>query len=434
MKNYIYNMSLSSTSCTSEEDKRLNATALLLFLLFCMTVGIGTAQTSTIGNTNGSPAYLGWGANQNFPLNIEHRGARSIIFSDNNVENLRINPDGGVGFSTAYATGNNPRVGIGNEGFRGVSISDAFDPQTIDAFRTGASFFSDGSNFEDYSLEGFAADGNGLENAGVYGEANSASLNNVGVYARVCNPLQGIAGFFNGDLFVSGTLDGPSDESLKENVTPLDDSDADALMNILPRTYFYDQGIESMNLSDEAQYGLIAQEVAEVFPSIVHELEVPRRYDSEGELLTESFEFLSIDYLQFLALSVVSYQRQDAEIQNNLARLDSLENRFLTLAVLVDQAKNSDRSNAADQSEEISLILFPNPTGDNLSVSLNTSVEQDLVLSVSDLTGKVHIEKTLQSSKGEQTLRLNTDQLKSGFYNVEVFGVGISITKKFLKD
>ena len=72
------------------------------------------------------------------------------------------------------------------------------------------------------------------------------------------------------NLYVGGTIYGtvvaPSDEKLKENIAPLEFDFTDKIMQLQPKSYRY--------ISDTTQkihYGLIAQEVEQIFPGMVQE-------------------------------------------------------------------------------------------------------------------------------------------------------------------
>ncbi len=64
--------------------------------------------------------------------------------------------------------------------------------------------------------------------------------------------------------------------------------------------------------------------------------------------------------------------------------------------------------------------LYPNPAANNISINFNSSVSELLQISLSDVTGKVLLNKALASQIGNNTFTLDVSELESGiyFYNI----------------
>ncbi len=99
-----------------------------------------------------------------------------------------------------------------------------------------------------------------------------------------------------------------SSRRFKENIQDMSNA-TDGLMRLRPVTFYYKP--EYANGSHLLQYGLIAEEVAEVYPDLV-------AYDDKGEPNTVNYQFVN-------AMLLNEVQRQHREIENLKERLSQLE-------------------------------------------------------------------------------------------------------------
>jgi hypothetical protein len=129
--------------------------------------------------------------------------------------------------------------------------------------------------------------------------------------------VAGIVGATGGDFSVGVCTDGIthqlgpcgiSSRQFKENVRDLGDRSA-RLLGLRPVAFRYREGVRREPRAVE--YGLIAEEVAEVYPELVV-------YDEEGKPTTVKYHLLSTLLLNEL-------QKQATEIQRMRARLERLE-------------------------------------------------------------------------------------------------------------
>ena len=104
------------------------------------------------------------------------------------------------------------------------------------------------------------------------------------------------------NLYVGGTIYGtvvaPSDEKLKENVSPLEFEFPDKILQLQPKSYSY--------ISDSTQkihYGLIAQDVEKVFPELVYEHIDPTTNES-----TKAVNY--VEMIPILLLKIKDMQKQ----------------------------------------------------------------------------------------------------------------------------
>ena len=123
----------------------------------------------------------------------------------------------------------------------------------------------DGTGGASYiGLEGLSFGINTGTNYGVYGFA-SGGATNYAIYAA-------------GDMNYTGTLTNVSDRKFKNNIQTVDSNTAlNLLLQLKPSSYsFKPEFIKSMNMSDKAQIGFIAQELQQVFPDLVSINKHPR--------------------------------------------------------------------------------------------------------------------------------------------------------------
>ena len=127
-----------------------------------------------------------------------------------------------------------------------------------------------------------------------------------------------------GSALASGGTWTNSDARLKKEIAPIDN----ALSNIKklrPTTYYFksdDEKYKYLNLPKSQQFGLIAQEVREVFPNIVNET---RMKDEDGKDREESV--LSMNYTELVPVLIKGMQEQQALIEKLEKRIVELEKK-----------------------------------------------------------------------------------------------------------
>jgi hypothetical protein len=142
-----------------------------------------------------------------------------------------------------------------------------------------------------------------------------------GVYAQASGGTTNWAGYFVGNVFVSGTLTNPSDINLKQNLKPI----ANAVEKIMQLNGVYFEWMPTVRFSipdkegkyaegDEApkgtQVGVIAQEVEKVLPEIV---------------LTDERGIKSVDYTKLTPLLIQAIKEQQQTISNQNEIIEMLK-------------------------------------------------------------------------------------------------------------
>lgn len=125
----------------------------------------------------------------------------------------------------------------------------------------------------------------------------------------------------NGDLYISvGSFFNTSDRRLKNDIAEMDDT-LNKVMELRPSTYRYNE--EGANA--RKRIGMIAQEVAEVYP----------------ELVTEKDGFLRLDYTSFGVIAIQAIQEQQTQIKMKDEKVKALEARLARLKGLMLQSGKS---------------------------------------------------------------------------------------------
>jgi hypothetical protein len=132
------------------------------------------------------------------------------------------------------------------------------------------------------------------------------------------------AGYFSGNVFISGTLTAASDAAKKQNIEPLQGALA-IVSQLDAKTYDYIQDA-NMALPTEHQFGFLAQDLEKVLPQLVKEVEnpaAPIQSHEEGdgtELPSESgpqeYETVkSVNYIGLIPVLVKAMQEQQTLIE-----------------------------------------------------------------------------------------------------------------------
>jgi len=188
----------------------------------------------------------------------------------------------------------------------------------------------DGNNFQGYTggswvnLNG--AGGTGGSVWSLNGSEAYYSNGNVGIGTNNPTHLLHVAG----DLAVAGSIVAPSDRRLKQDITAIDDA-LNIVNQLQPKSYTYiDAQAQEHGLSQELQYGLIAQELEAVLPTLVSDTAVMGKdgiaykgieYAQLIPILTQAIKELSEEN----KVLKVKYQDQTSIILSFAERLAKLE-------------------------------------------------------------------------------------------------------------
>lgn len=275
--------------------------------------------------------------------------ADNLAFSTNGAERMRVNAIGNVGINTNaptyrfHVSNNSANIGATalanseNSGEDGVALS-GVNSNTSNGFNSieGATGYNL-TTFITSGVFGFAlaTTGNGI---GVRG--NSNSWQGVGVRGSRVNsggPDVGWGGLFFNDLGYTGGFFNASDSRLKKKIQPINNA-ISILKKLNPVTYFYDiEKYNSLGFNKDLEYGLIAQEVKEILPTLVKEKSLFISSKLDASKLNTSEEgsiqnFLMIDYTRLIPITLKAIQEQQEIIDNQesrIAKLEALVNELL---------------------------------------------------------------------------------------------------------
>lgn len=159
-----------------------------------------------------------------------------------------------------------------------------------------------------------------------YGNANARALYGVYGEAFSSGPATQYAGYFDGNVTVTGTVTSASDFKLKNNLSKITNG-LGTLMKLSPYSYQYEK-IAGMNLPSGNHHGFIAQDVQAVLPELVTKAIQPAKYDPVTKVkLSEPVEFLSVNYIELIPYLVKAIQEQQVQIEALKTELERLKNK-----------------------------------------------------------------------------------------------------------
>ncbi len=242
-------------------------------------VGSGALSANTTGNNNAASGAGAMAANTTGFGNTAS-GWFSLIFNTTGGQNTA------VGNSALFSnTTGNANIGIG-----------------INAGRSAP----DGNSSSIYiGTEGSAGDNSGTITIGTVGTQTSAHI--AGIYGGTpSTPNLLVCVDANGTLGTTGCSSTPSSRRFKEQISDMGDSSS-KLFQLRPVTFLYKP--EYDDGSHALQYGLIAEEVAKVYPDMVG-------YDKDGQPA-------SVKYQSLAPMLLNEVQKQNAQLQNQNVRLQN---------------------------------------------------------------------------------------------------------------
>jgi len=133
---------------------------------------------------------------------------------------------------------------------------------------------------------------------------------------------------FDGDIAVSGEILGLSDERLKKDKQPILEA-ATLLSQLIPMSYHYDtKGFDHLNLSENKQYGLLAQQVETILPELVTEVNF-----ADGEV------YKSINYNALISILIGAINDQQNEIDVLKAQQKEIDVLKAQIKLLMEEKK-----------------------------------------------------------------------------------------------
>jgi len=314
--------------------------------------GVNSNNTVTIGGSSYNPSAR---------LSISNDNLATGIFVRSNAYNgVNIPTRTGV---KSYASNANQLYGTYSYGLMGQRVHGVYAlAQSGTNYTTGVRALASSSITTSLNYGGdFGATGTTyFENVGVRAEADGCVKQNIGgmfrsgaggamsigVYGEANVPDtyigQAYAGYFAGAVLTSGgSLWGASDQTFKDSIQTLGNTDS-VLMQIETVSFNYKQtgNAQQLNLPKGIRYGVLAQQVEQVIPSIVREVTHPAMYDTSGVETSAAFTYKVVDMSQLVPLMLTDLQKKTNVIEVMNERLDSLEETVVTLTARLDLLEN----------------------------------------------------------------------------------------------
>ncbi len=279
-----------------------------------------------------------------------------------------------------------------------------------------------------YGVAGYVlSPATGYSSFGVFGEAPSTQ-----------NDLNatGWAGFFRGDLKVTGDTWGTdphwsvSDSQFKTNIEDIENIN-EVLLALAPKSYnFIEHEHPDLQFNQGVQYGLIAQELEDVLPSLVRSTVAPAIYDTLGNLLHESVEHKGVNYTGLIPLLIAGHKEQQEVIAQQAATNANLNDQVSELSGRLDQLEQLLASCCQNPDGDIRDLVddatgLNDPAGDrNLRIQPKPFNEQTTVYYNLERSGRMQL--MANSSDGKQLRVLHEAQMEAGQYQYEWLTANLS--------
>jgi len=256
---------------------------------------------------------------------------------------------------------------------------------------------------------------------GVLGNLHSYDYG-AGIFGGVDCP-QGVsvsgkyAGYFYGGVYVTSSVTAQSfvsqsDERLKENIEPLEDSKTGSTldnvlkMNVVKYTYkdFIPKptGEESDSIEKEMEVpqrhiGLLAQELRELYPDLVYE-------GQDG--------YLGVNYVELVPVLIRSIQELKAELDEVKGENEA----FKTRSAAYDDDETTDVSDATAIPSAATLAQnTPNPFSERTTIRFTLPENaQNAFIYIFDMSGKMYKQIPVDSSM--QSVTIEGYELNAGMY------------------
>ncbi|MCD4681208.1 MAG: tail fiber domain-containing protein [Bacteroidales bacterium] len=163
-----------------------------------------------------------------------------------------------------------------------------------------------------------------------------------GIYCYATGGNTNYAGYFSGNVTVSGTFNNPSDRKFKENLS-LINSPLDKIQNLNSYSYTYKTTGEAskMNFNEGRQFGFVAQELENIFPELVSdeihsydEIVMKNGKETEEE---HSFKYKGINYIGMIPVLTEAIKEQQDIIEKQQSAIEKQQKEIDELKVLVGQ-------------------------------------------------------------------------------------------------
>ncbi len=162
-----------------------------------------------------------------------------------------------------------------------------------------------------------------------------------GGYCGVWSVGLDYAGYFSGNVHVSGTFTNPSDERLKENVQPFNNALSKIrLMSVHTFNFIQMTEEKQLILPEGEQIGLIAQELEEILPELVEN--IVHAYDKNenienAESDMEQIEYKGINYIGLIPVLIEAIKEQQQMIESQQTQNEEQQRQIEKLLEIIGE-------------------------------------------------------------------------------------------------
>lgn len=321
------------------------------------------------------------------------------------------------------ALNNSEEIATGN--FVNEYIGGDFDPVAVYAQADSLSTYGYGV----LASGGFA----GTFGVGYFGVAGIGSP--VGVYGEAIDTIADWAGYFVGDVGITGGFYDVSDRKFKTNIQPITLS-LEKLMQLNPSSYTFNNDAEtvSLRLNGKSEMGLVADELEKVFPELVKNSFIPMRKNPITGEEFPAIDYKGVNYMGLIPVLIASIQEQqveieakDAEINTLTERLERLETAFANAGGDIKTVAGTNYSNLASLDQN-----SPNPFKSTTVISYNIpETFQNAFIKVYSING-AEMKTVSVTGTGKGNIQLNGGSFAPGTYTYQLVIDGKTIDTKLM--
>jgi hypothetical protein len=318
--------------------------------------------------------------------------------------------------------------GVFTTGIRSVNNAGGFIKTGLDIeSTTGSSFENTGINVlinrgtRNTGVRAFVTD-NGSDGPtyGIFGSiASSADVKvpafGAAIYGTSSTDLNRFAGYFNGNVFVTGTFT-VSDKKLKDDIKS-EENVLEKLAQLDAVTYTFKQN-EQLNLPSELQHGFLAQNIEEVYPELITTIRKPI-IDKDNKD-AGIYEYKAVNYTGLISILTSSIKELN---EKATASIEELNEKIAFLESQLEDMKGTAKSKEGTKLDELnntgnSGFLMeqnkPNPFTNQSVINYRLPSNTKASIAVVDLSGKFIREYTLSSEKGQ--VIINSSDIGKGIF------------------
>jgi hypothetical protein len=201
-----------------------------------------------------------------------------------------------------------------------------------------------------------------------------------------------------------------SDRKLKQDIHELSGA-LDIVRKLKPKDYLFNtKQYSALNLPTTRQYGLIAQDLEEVLPSLVNTAQIPVRVNEKGE--REMEEIKAVNYTELIPVLIKAMQEQQEQI-------DELKEMLKKGGIVSLSLAGASLASGS-----------PNPAVASTNIQYNAPLGAISKLIITNAAGS--LVKTVSLQAGAGRLQLNTAELAAGTYNCSIVTNGKTMSTKQL--